>query len=287
MKHSTFLSVILVLSLVVGGGLLYAQEAPPDPEPGADSAEGAVVEEEILEYEDYSVKAYSLSIFGGQFSGTTYLENPELDPRTIEPSDIIAYDGTILPESLDTVHYGAAHKEIEPGPAIGGRIGIFISDDFHIDLLGTYAQGKATTTMMFTPDPEGEPDTKSRVQVDEDPNFKVYKGGIALMYDARPATVFGITPKLGFSLGGVINKYTYLQDKTALYLEGNFGLSVDVSKSLAINAQADVTTFAFEVDELGYSNMVGYTTLSLGVTWFIDVLPDDIRAAHEADRSRK
>ena len=109
------------------------------------------------------------------------------------------------------------------------------------------------------------------------------KGGLALMYDARPATFFGIMPRLGFGLGGIINRYTYLEDKTALYLEGNFGLSYELFDDFNLTGQVDLTSFAFQVDELGYSNMVNYATFSLGVSWFIDVVPAEVRAAHQAE----
>ena len=46
----------------------------------------------------------------------------------------------------------------------------------------------------------------------------------------------------------------------------------------------NLSIFSFEVDELTYSNMVNYTTISLGVTWFLDVVPADTRAAYSAER---
>jgi hypothetical protein len=264
--------------------------ASPAPEPTDEQEEQVAASEENLKYEDYTVKAYSLSFFGGNFSGATYLENQELGPRTVltpGAGDIISYSGDVLWESTAKYAnglniYDAAHKEIESGPAFGGRVGIYISRDFHLDLLGTYATGKAVTTMLYRPD-ENDRDNSYRVVVDEDDGFKMVKGGLALMYDARPATFFGIMPRLGFGLGGIINRYSYLEDKTALYLEGNFGLNVELFKNFTLSGQADVTTFAYEVDELGYSNMVNYVTYSLGISWFIDVVPDEVRAAHLAE----
>jgi len=284
MKYRNLLSLVLV-PLVLSFAV-----ASPAQEPTDEQEEQVAAIEENLKYEDYTVKAYSLSFFGGSFSGATYLENQELGPRTVltpGAGDIISYSGDVLWESTAKYTnglniYDAAHKEIESGPAFGGRVGIYISRDFHLDLLGTYATGKAVTTMLYRPD-ENDRNNSHRVVVDEDDGFKMVKGGLALMYDARPATFFGIMPRLGFGLGGIINRYSYLEDKTALYLEGNFGLNVELFKNLTLSGQADVTTFAYEVDELGYSNMVNYVTYSLGISWFIDVVPDEVRAAHLAE----
>ncbi len=284
MKYRNLLSLVLV-PLALGFAVAAPAQEPPD-----EQEEQVAASEENLKYEDYTVKAYSLSFFGGNFSGATYLENQELGPRTVltpGAGDIISYSGDVLWESTAKYAnglniYDAAHKEIESGPAFGGRVGIYISRDFHLDLLGTYATGKAVTTMLYRPD-ENDRDNSYRVVVDEDDGFKMVKGGLALMYDARPATFFGIMPRLGFGLGGIINRYSYLEDKTALYLEGNFGLNVELFKNFTLSGQADVTTFAYEVDELGYSNMVNYVTYSLGISWFIDVVPDEVRAAHLAE----
>ncbi|HPF71104.1 MAG TPA: hypothetical protein PLQ13_10560 [Candidatus Krumholzibacteria bacterium] len=296
MKFSTALSLIPGLLMLVGGSVAAAQDQPAAS--AADSvktpapAEAAPVQ---LEYDDYKVKGYTLSVFGGNFSGATYLDLPMVGDRTVVeqtftdelgPADVLGYDGHPLPQARQffagtTLRvYDAAQKEIKSGPAYGGRIGIYISDSFHLDLQGTYASGKAVTTMVKVD--QFDASKNVRVQVDEDDGFAVYKGGLGLMYDAYPATIFGVVPRLGFGLGGIINRYSILPDKTSLYLEGSLGLAYGLGDRLKVIAQADVTNFAFDVDELGHSNMVNYATLSLGVSWFIDVLPDDVRAAHRA-----
>lgn len=288
MKYRILLSLFLV-SLVLGTvAVATAQEPTVEQEERVAEIEADISEN--LKYEDYTVKAYRLTFFGGHFSGATYLENQQLGDRTVltpGAGDIIAYDGEVLWESTakyedGTLIYDAAHKEIESGPAFGGRVGIYISNDFHLDLLGTYATGKAVTTMLYRPDPE-DLYNNERVVVDQDDGFKMVKGGLALIYDAKPATFFGITPRLGFGLGGIINRYSYLEDKTALYLEGNLGVSYNIMKNLSLSGQVDLTTFAYQVDELGYSNMVNYATFSLGLSWFVDVVPGDVRAAHLAE----
>ncbi len=154
MKLSTFLLLILSVSLWLSGSTLWAQEADegqvsPPPAPAEGESPEPVIAEELLDYEDYTVKAYSITVFGGQFSGARYLENQALGPRTVitEGADfILGYDGNVLAKDPD--YFTGAHKEIEAGPAFGARIGIYISDNFHLDLLGTYATGEAVTTML-------------------------------------------------------------------------------------------------------------------------------------------
>lgn len=294
MKFKPNLSLLLAVCLTGTGVVAQAQDAPPPPPPPADADTGQEVvttsEVEELEWSDYTIKAYTLSLWGGSFSGATYLDNKELGPRTVlteGAGDIIGYDGEVLPESTGPLKpfYDAARKEIKAGDAFGARIGIYIADDFHLDLNGSYASGEAVTSMIFTDDPINAPDEKLRVQVDSDPGFKVYRGGISLMYNARPATTFGIVPRLGFGIGGIINRYSALEDKTGLYLEGNFGLTYELFDDIELAGQVDLTTFSFEVDELGYSEMVNYTTFSVGLSWFLDRVPEQVRAAHIAERN--
>jgi len=289
MKYRALLCLFTVLMLLGTGSMLMAQEPTPEQE------ERVAEIEENLKYEDFMVKAYRLTYLRGDFSGATMLDLPLLGEHTIltdGATGIIGYDGEILPESLAEYQdaplhykYDSAQKTIESGPAHTGRVGIYISKDFHLDLNGTYASGKAVTTMIGpeTINSPYDPDTIERREIDSDDGFKAYKGGLSLMYDAHPASFFGIVPQLGFGLGGIINRFSHLEDKTALYLEGNFGLTYEVFDNFNLNGGIDVTSFAYEVDELGYSNMINYTTYSLGVSWFIDVVPNNVRAAHLAE----
>ena len=245
---------------------------------------------QALDWGDYKVKGYSLSVYGGSFSGATYLDLMPLGPRTVlgpGAGDIYGYDGRVLAESIQPADptrrkYNAPRKEIESGTAFGGRIGIYVADDFHLDLVGSYLSGRAVTTMLYNPDSANPLNSWNRIEVDDDKGFRAYKGGLALMYDATAARYLGLTPTLGFGLGGVINRFSQLSDKTALYLEGNFGLSAEPLDGLRLIARADVAVFAFEVDELGYSNMVSYSNLTVGAAWFLDTVPQDVRAKHEA-----
>jgi hypothetical protein len=301
MKLSTLVSLLFAMGLLLSGPVLWAQEETEDPAatPPLEETvqeEPAPIPEEVLTYDDYNVKGYSITVFGGQYSGAKYLENMDLAPRTIleqGAGDILGYltgdpalyHEEVLLVSQDTEHYTGAHKEIKSGPAFGGRIGIYISDNFHLDLLGTFAKGEAVTTMRFTPDPEFAPEKSERVEVDRDDGFQMFKGGFALMYDATPATFFGIVPRLGFGLGGIINRYSELPDVTGLYFEGNIGLNFELFNNFQIGGQVDLTNFAYDVEELGYSNMVNYVTYTLGVTVFLDVVPPEVRASHLAEQN--
>ncbi len=307
MKFRILVSLLFALGLLLSGPVLMAQEETDDPavpapagqtdqeeSPPAETADQEapplapeLIPEEVLTYEDYSVKAYTLTFFAGQFSGAKYLENMNLAERTIlteGAGDIMGFDGEVLLVSQDPLHYTGAHKEIKEGPAYGGRIGIYVSDDFHLDLLGTYASGEAVTTMLYTPDPENFPNKSERIEVDRDDGYQMLKGGLALMYDATPATFFGIVPRLGFGLGGIINRYSELSDVTGLYLEGNFGLNYELFDNFQIGGQVDLTNYAYDVEELGYSNMVNFVTFSLGLTVFLDVIPPEVRASHLAQQ---
>lgn len=292
MKHSLLLILVLTLVSAVGA---QAQDA-------AAAEDNAPVQRnmEILDYGDYTVKAYSISFFGGQLSGSTFLDLEPLGDKTritesgrpdeLWPNDILGYDGSPLMEGRlkrdDGLRYlyDSGRKEVKSGPSFGGRVGIFIADDFHLDLYGAYAKGKAVTSMVYQGRDDTDPLRGTRMVVDEDDGFSVLRGGLSLMYDARPATFFSIVPRVGFGLGGVINSYTHLEDKTGLYLEGSLGLTSHIASSLDIFGQIDLDMYSMDIEELGYSEMVNYTTFSLGLTWFIDVLPPQVRAAHIASK---
>lgn len=299
MKQSTVLFLLAILATAACGSALAQDEETGEHNTPA-NAPPVQRNMEIRDYSEYTVKAYSIYFSGGYFSGGTYLDLQALGEKTritedfppdeLWPNDILGYDGIPLEESRlkrdDGLQYlyTAGRKEIDPGSAFSGGVGIFIADNFHLDVHGTYATGKAVTTMVYQGNNDADPLKGTRVVVDEDDGYSLLMGGLSLMYDARPATFWGITPRLGFGLGGIINSYSELEDKTGLYLQGTLGLVAGITKSLDIFGQANISSFAFEVDELGYSNMVNYTTFSLGISWFFDVLPPEVRAAHIASQ---
>ena len=260
MKHSLLLIFLMALVPAVAA---EAQEST-----SSDYTPPVQRNMEILDYSEYTVKSYSVSFYGGQFSGGTILDLDPLDDKTritedgrpndLWPNDILGYDGLPLDEGRQKRDdglrylYDSARKEIKPGPIFGGRIGIYIADNFHLDINGSYSQGKAVTTMVYQGVNDLDPLRGTRETVDEDDGFSVLRGGISLMYDAHPVTFFGIVPRLGFGLGGVINSYTHLEDKTGLYLESSLGLTRNLAGAMDIFAQVDLDLFSVDVEELGY-----------------------------------
>jgi len=224
----------------------------------------------------YRLKKVSLAIYGGTFSGGTFFELPSLGPRTqIEEGSntVYRYDG--LPfTTLDSRFYSAPRKEIESSTQIGGTIGFYLSDDFHLDLQLAMASSKAVTSFLFADPRTIEADT-ARVQVDEDPGFKALTGGAGLAYDATSLSFAGITPVAGCSFGGIINRFTELEDKTALYFQVGLGLYHDFGDKLRLSTQFSATTFSFAREELPYGKQVTYTSLSLGLAYLVDMVPGD------------
>ncbi|MFO7654993.1 MAG: hypothetical protein R6X25_14425 [Candidatus Krumholzibacteriia bacterium] len=246
----------------------------------------APVEDDDLTYDDFTVKAYTLTLYGGWFSGGTFLELPPIDGnRTYveEGTDrIYGYDGEFL--NLDPKFYDAAVKKIEAGPAYGGKLAVYLSDAFHIDITGSYSQGKATTSMRNKQAPERE--DWFREQVDEDDGFSVLMGGLNLVYDSTDFRILGLRPYLGFGVGGIINSFTALDDATGLYFQGVGGMNLDVTDKLAVVGQFQVTTFSFSRQELDYGKQVTYGQAFVGLSYFFDVLPEEVRAAREASRDQ-
>ncbi|MFH1842847.1 MAG: hypothetical protein ABIF77_06530 [bacterium] len=249
-----------VLCLLLTPLSTVAQVAPPLEE-GGETPEAA-----------YRIKKITLTFFGGYFSGSTFFELPTLEDRTQleEGSDeVFRYDGTIFELGE---HYDAPEKKIDPGRTFGGRFGFYLSDQFHLDLVASVTMSKATTTFLNS-DPRLE-DGPRRELIDEDDGFTIYKGGGSLMYDITAVDFYGFMPYFGLGLGGVINRFTTLSDKTALYFELTGGLSFDVSSSLRINTQFTASTLSFETEELHYSKQVTYAYASLGICWVFDTVPD-------------
>ena len=274
MKYKTSVTGLLVLVLLLGSGIVFAQEQP------ASDAEAEAPADEITTYGDYTVKAYSISLYGGLFSGDTFFELPPVasDRTFVEQGTnrVMGYDGEWLP--LDPEIWDAPRKTIKSGSTFGITIGVFLSDLFHFDLDFSYSKTKATTTMQNNSDP----DDIHRELVDEDPDISVFTGGVSLIYDGRPATFYNMFPYVGFGLGGVINRFSHLEDATGLYLMGVAGLKWEFTEWLSAFGQVNVRTFSMATQEVEYNTQVTYTQFVLGVSFFIDVLPPEVRAAHEA-----
>ncbi len=283
MKRLFPVALIWLLALVLPTGSLQAQ----DPDPAGEEKDPA---------EEYRVKAYSISFWGGLFSGGTYYEGQALESNTYlaEGSNpIFTFEGdpfTELELRPPDEHendqgwgYTQPRKEIRSGTIFGGRVGMFLSEMFHIDLVFSVARSQAVTSMVHDFDEEytqtHADSIDYRVEFADDPRwtdkgFRVYQGGINLMYDAKTVKFFGLSPFVGFGVGALINRFTALEDKTALFFQMTGGLSVNVTESLQIYAQANATTFSFAREELHYGRQVAYKSLRMGINWIIDVVPD-------------
>jgi hypothetical protein len=224
-------------------------------------------EEEVPEAAS-SIKQISITLLGGWSSGGTFLDLPPLSDITqVEEGtdDVYSYDGTIF-ELED--YYDAPRKEIEPGPMYGARLGFYLSDEFHLDLEGAVAFGKATVSFLNHDPDDDLPDYREQLQSDS--GFTSYMGGGNLMYDITSQSLFGLHPFFGLGVGGIINRFTHLQDKTALYFQLLAGFNLFVTDSFAVSTSFSARTFSFSTEELHYGTQVTYLQGLLGMTWFFD-----------------
>ena len=276
-KRLLILSLALML-LIAAIPVLAQDEAPAE-------------EEELTS----AIKKISLSVEGGWFSGTTFLSLPAVDARAqlAEGSNFVTlFNGEELDLGIEREQndLDGPEKKIEAGNHFGGRIGFYLSDAFHIDLTGGYSTGKASISMLRFEDGEQQ----ERVDGDDildwvqelpkydsqnitggftDDGFKSYMFGVGLAYDAYPLQTFGLVPYFGTGFGGVINRFTVLEDKTALYFRLYGGLMMPLGDSAQLSFRAAATTYSFSTEEVDYSEQVTSATLSLGLTWLFDVKP--------------
>ena len=163
-----------------------------------------------------------------------------------------------------------AHRSLESGTTIGGRVGFYLSDEFHLDLVASVTSSKAVTSFLNS-DPRNA--GNFREQLDEDTGFTSYMGGGNLMYDVRSMRILGLMPFAGAGIGGIINRFSQLPDKTALYFQLTGGFIYHINDSVRLNTRFTATTFSFETEELIYAEQVTYASISMGLTWMIDVTP--------------
>jgi len=239
-------------------------DAPP--------ADGAEVPEA-----NYRLKKVALTFYGGTFSGGTFFELPAPGPRTMVEAGsdpVYRYDNGLPFTTLDPRQYSAPRKEIESSTQFGGTIGFYLSDQFHLDLQLAMASSRAITSFRFADPRTTEADT-IRIQVDEDPGFKALMGGAGLAFDATSLSFAGITPVAGCAFGGIINRFTELEDKTALYFQVGIGFYHDFGSKIRLSTQFAATTFSFAREELSYGKPVTYTNISLGLAYLVDMIPGD------------
>jgi hypothetical protein len=238
-------------------------------------------------WQDYSIKAYTIRIFGGRFGGDEYLNLPVLGPRTFEEigaNRVMSYDGTWWePGELDYRIYDGPVKRIEDGYTFGLTIGAYLADQFHMDITFAYSSTEAFLTMVNTEDP----DNQFREEIDRDPNVQVFRGSLQLTYDLDNFQFLGFRPYLGFGFGGVINRFSNLDDMGELFLVGTAGFQRQFSEQISFFLQANAATFAMGREELHYTTSVTYTDLTAGLSFFFDVVPADVRAQHAAQQAEQ
>jgi hypothetical protein len=193
----------------------------------------------------------------------------------------MSYDGEWL--IYDRRIHDAPIKTIEDATGFGVKIGSWLNDNVHIDLTFSYVGTEASLTMINkTPETPAGDDT-FREEISRDTDVTVFRAGIGLSYEMRQFELLGIHPYVGFGFGGIITRFSAIDDTGELFFNGSLGITRPISGDLAIFAQYDMTTFAMSRDELHYTERVSFSDLRLGVSWFIDVVPPDVRALHEAE----
>jgi hypothetical protein len=278
MNTRLFPALICVLALVLATSVAVAQQAAQD-----DPLEADGEAEPAQRWEDYTVKAYKISVFGGVFGGDEYLNLPVKSDRTQveEGSDwVMGFDGTFwTPDELDYEIYDGPIKTIENGWTAGFKVGSYLTEEFHVDLVFSYSSSQAVLTMVNADDPENQ----FREEIDRDESVQIFRGAVTLMYDLRRWDLWGISPYFGFGFGGVLNTFSNLEDRGGLFLVGSFGLERHIAGSTSIFAQFDYTTFTMSRHELEYTETVAYTDILLGLSFLIDVVPPEVRALREAE----
>jgi hypothetical protein len=267
----------------------FAQADPAD-----NPLEAGSGAEPELTWQDYTVKAYTVQIFGGWFGGAEYLNLPVKGPRTYLQGGydpVMSYSGSWFerregPGGLDYDKYDAPIKRIDDGFTAGLKLGSYLADNFHIDIAFAYSATQAVLTMVNKEDP----DDLVREEIDRDPNVQVLRGALQIMYDLDEFRILGFSPYLGLGFGGIITRFSNLPDVGGLFLVGTFGLQRTIVGNASVFVQADLTTFSMSRDELHYTKSVTYKDLSAGISFYFDTVPADIRALHEAqqaDRRRR
>jgi len=293
MKTRLFLALCCCFVLVVAAASALAQDEPANDPLEADAAEPEATADPLeadrseaqpeLTWQDYKIKAYKIRLFGGRFGGDEYLSLPVKGDRTYltEGSDLVAsYDGTLWEvDELDYNIYDGPIKELEDGFTFGVRVGSYLTDNFHLDLALSYSSSEAVLTMVNTEDPENQ----FREEIDRDTSVQVFRGGLEMIYDFDRFRLLGFYPYLGFGFGGVINRFSNLEDVNSLYLVGTIGLEHQLFANTSAFAQFNVTTFAMDRQELHYNETVTFTDVTVGLSFFIDVVPADIRALHASE----
>jgi hypothetical protein len=250
---------------------------PPSDDPLDD--EGEVAET----WDNYMVKAYSIQFFGGLFGGDRYLDLPVMGEQTeVEEGSqrVMSYDGTWWElDELDYTRYDGPVKTIEDGVTGGVRVGTYLADAFHMDLTFSYTKTEAFLTMVDKTDRED----LITEEIDRDDNVQILRASLKMMYDLDNTSLLGFSPYLGFGFGGVITRYTNLEDVGGLFLVGTAGMRRPIVGNTSAFFQFDLTTYAMSREELHYNKTVTFTDITAGLSFYVDVVPGDVRSRHQAD----
>jgi opacity protein-like surface antigen len=276
-----------LLAVMLGiAAMLFVAAASAQEAAGVDPLEAEALPEPET-WQDYTVKAYTIRIFGGWFGGSEYLNLPVKGPRTFEvigANRVMGYDGTWWElDELDYRIYDGPVKRINDGYTLGLTIGQYLADHFHIDVTFAYSATEAVLTMVNTEDS----DNQFREEIDRDSNVQVYRASLQLTYDLDTFSLLGFNPYIGFGFGGVINRFSNLPDVGELFLTGTAGFQRRFGNGTAFFVQASLSSFSMSRDELFYTTSVTYTDVSAGISFYFDVVPPEIRAQHEAQQAER
>lgn len=266
-KRALLLTSLLLALTAAALPVLAQDQAPAD-------AEASAADEPTS-----SIKKVAFSFSAGSYSGATFFELPVQDDRAAVEQGahfVTLYNGEEmeLPDGLTPNRLDAPRKEIESGSFFEGRIGFYLSDNFHIDLMGGLAHSEANLSMVQIEDGMilGRV-TGTEAEGYRDGSFSSYMGGVQLGYDGHTLKTLGLTPNFGMGLGGVINRFSVLEDKTALFFQLYGELMVPIKGGLQAKGRVTATSYSFQTEEVTYTEQLTTTTLTLGLTWIFDVKP--------------
>lgn len=283
---------IRVLAVSLGLALMAALPVMGQEMASDDPLETATVAEPELTWRDFSVKAYTVQVFGGRFGGAQYLNLPIIADRVqfATRPRVMSYRGDWWRHGehegeLDYNVWDSPIKTIEDGLTFGLKLGSYITDDFHLDFCFAYSSTQAVLTMVNID--EDDPNYLVRSEIDRDPNVQILRAALQMTYDIRDFQLFGFQPYFGLGFGGVLNRFSNLTDVGSLFLVGSFGMIGRLSGDISLFLQTDMTTFTMARDELHYTTLVTYRDFSAGLSFYFDVVPPEIRSLHEAQQAER
>jgi hypothetical protein len=257
-------ALFTVLILVFACSAVPAQDAPEPVDEDAPTS---------------AIKKITISFDGGTYSGAQYFSLPALDDRAQleEGTNIVTLfnnDELNLGDELPVNGFTAPRKEIDSGQAYSARVGFYLNDSFHVDLLASLAIAEARFSALeyvdgFAVGRVGGTEEMGWV----DKGFKAYQGGVQLGFDAHSLKRFGMVPAFGMGFGGIINRFTLLEDKTALYFQLYGELSHSLGDHFKLTSRYTATTYSLNTEEVDYAEQVTTFNMTLGVTWLFDAKP--------------